>query len=94
MSTARERVVLEVGMALEDKWREGRAKATAKGEGWQGDDPLVEAHDDALDVWLYVQEKRRRKEMSSLTHAILIRHVTAVIESLRHVLYDDEDLVG
>lgn len=55
--TARARAAMPLAEALDAKWREGQS---TYGPEWQGDDPLVEAHDDGLDVLLYLREHERR----------------------------------
>lgn len=80
---AEERVAIDVGLALEDKWRAGREKY---GPVWAGGPALVEAHDDALDVVNYLNRARQDRVLSDLEHELLIRQALVLVEGIRACL--------
>lgn len=57
----RARMALPLEDAVAEKFAAGRA---CHGPVWQGDRPLVEAHDDALDVLAYLEEEIRQNGAS------------------------------
>lgn len=54
--TMRARLDLNIFEAVEQKFASGREHY---GETWAGDRPVIEGHDDALDVIAYVLEEQR-----------------------------------
>lgn len=72
---------MPVADAVAAKWSAGRA---FYGPEWQGDDPLVEAHDDAIDVLAYLEESLRRRPTVA---ALGAREWTGIaVGAIRHAL--------
>lgn len=59
------RLGMEIAAALEDKWEQGRAEHRgSEGEAFQGEHPIIELHDEALDALLYIWVASKSGELN------------------------------
>lgn len=88
--TKRERILAELESAIQDKSDAGRVHY---GPEWAGDRPAVEAHDDALDVLVYLTEEIRQHGNEAQVTRVMLSF-TKAIQELRRYLWVNLDQEG
>ena len=77
---ARARFGMSIADAVVDKFLVGREQY---GDKWKGDHPLVEAHDDALDVLAYLDQAESREDADEARISVAKQTTQYLINMIR-----------